>query len=69
MTEGRGATTRGDLEAAIADFVSPAYPMEIELQNLVAVQECTSRELLPERFRSMPRDQVARRIAELKALL
>jgi hypothetical protein len=35
----------------------------------VAVIECTSRELLPESWRSRPRDEVTRRIRELKLLL
>ena len=42
--------TKGDLEETVQDFMPPAYPHEIELQNLVAVQECTSRALLPEAF-------------------
>jgi hypothetical protein len=33
------------------------------------VQECTSRELLPEEFRKMNRDDVTRRVRELKMLL
>ena len=36
---------------------------------LVAVQECTSREVLPERYRSMEREAVLSRINELRALL
>jgi hypothetical protein len=47
----------------------PSYPLEVELQNLVAVQECTSRELLPESFRRMDRDFVTRRVRELKLLI
>ena len=47
----------------------PSYPLEIELQNLAAVQECTSRELLPEVYRTMERDSITRRIRELKLLL
>ncbi len=43
--------TKGDLEETIQDFMPPAYPHEIELQNLVAVLECTSREMVPRRFR------------------
>ena len=40
-----------------------------ELQILVAVQECTSREVLPESYRSMERAAVLARINELRALL
>jgi len=69
LAEGREEPTEDDVRAVVADFVPPSYPMEIELQNLAAVQECTSRELLPEAFRTMERDEVTRRIRELKMLL
>jgi len=57
-----------DLKAAIADFIPPSYPTEIELQNLVAVMECTSRSLLPEKYRNMDRGEILRRVGELGAL-
>jgi hypothetical protein len=61
--------TLADVEAVVKDFVPPSYPLELELQNLVAVQECTSRELLPEPFQKLERDFVTRRVKELKVLL
>jgi AAA+ superfamily predicted ATPase len=54
-----------DLEWAMQDFIPPSYPNEIELQNLVAVQECTSRSLLPEKYRKMDRGEIIRRASEL----
>ena len=69
LADGRQAVGEADLRAVLADFVPPSYPLEIELQNLAAVQECTSRELLPEAFRSLDRDFITRRIRELKLLL
>ncbi len=69
LSEGRDKAEVQDVEAVLKDFVPPSYPMEIELQNLAAVQECTSRELLPEQFRALERDYVTRRIREIKALL
>lgn len=69
VAQGRAEVIAEDVEAVVQDFVPPSYPLEIELQNLVAVQECTSRELLPENFRSLERDFVTRRIRELKLLL
>ena len=57
-----------DLKAALEDFVPPSYPTEIELQNLVAVLECTSRSLLPEKYRRMDRSEVVRRANELTSL-
>jgi hypothetical protein len=61
--------TKDDLEKTFADFVPPSYPLEVELQTLVAVAECTSRELLPESYRQKPRDEITRRIRELKMML
>ncbi|MDQ3263306.1 MAG: AAA family ATPase [Myxococcota bacterium] len=69
LAEGRENATAEDLTAVLKDFVPPSYPLEIELQNLAAVQECTSRELLPEQFRNLERDYVTRRIRELKVML
>jgi SpoVK/Ycf46/Vps4 family AAA+-type ATPase len=69
LGKGRDAVTAEDLTEVLANFIPPSYPMEIELQNLAAVQECTSRELLPEAFRTLDRGFVTRRIRELKMLL
>jgi SpoVK/Ycf46/Vps4 family AAA+-type ATPase len=69
LNEGREQPTEADVRKVVQDFVPPSYPLEIELQNLAAVQECTSRELLPETYRSMERDFITRRIRDLKTLL
>ena len=60
---------REDMEEAMNDFVPAAYPHEVELQNLVAVLECTSKEMLPSRFQKLPRSKIISDIQELKALL
>jgi len=60
---------REDMEEAMGDFVPAAYPHEVELQNLVAVLECTSREMIPKEFRNLPRSKIISDIQELKALL
>ncbi|MEZ4688318.1 MAG: AAA family ATPase [Bacteroidia bacterium] len=49
------------------DFLPPTYPEEIELMNYAAVLECTSKELLPPRFRDMPRQEVLEKVEELKS--
>ncbi len=67
--EDRTFVTKEDLEETMADFVPPAYPYEIELQNLVAVLECTSREMVPKRFQGLDRAKLVRDIQELKSLL
>lgn len=69
VSEGREQATAADVTAVLKDFMPPTYPLEIELQNLVAVQECTSRALLPEAFAKLERDEITRRIQELKLLL
>ncbi|MCL2294051.1 MAG: AAA family ATPase [Spirochaetes bacterium] len=61
--------TKEDLEETIRDFVSPAYPHEIELQNLVAVIECTGKEMLPKKFQNLDRSKMVEQIRELKILL
>ena len=55
--------------SAFADFIPATSPLERELQILVAVQECTSREVLPEPYRAMDRGAVLARINELASLL
>ncbi len=59
----------GDLDETIRDFNPPAYPHEIELQNLVAVLECTSREMIPKRFQNLERARLVSEIQELKVLM
>lgn len=68
---GPGETTvSGDqIDAAVEDFLPPSYPLAVELQNLVAVMECTSRSMLPERFRGLDREATVRRVEELKRLI
>ena len=61
-----GAVTPELLQATVNDFIPPTYPTEVELQQLAAVLECTSRDLLPERFRTMDRAEVVERVEELK---
>jgi len=65
----RTFVTREDMEEAMGDFVPPAYPYEIELQNLVAVLECTSKEMVPKRFQNLDRTRLVRDIRELKSLI
>jgi len=67
--DGRQIVTREDLDETIRDFIPPAYPHEIELQNLVAVLECTSREMVPARYQKLERSKLANDIRELKQLL
>jgi len=57
-----------DLQAALEDFIPPSYPTEIDLQNLVAVLECTSKCLLPKQYRDADRSELIRRMNELQMM-
>jgi len=57
------------LQHAFADFIPATSPLERELQILVAVQECTSREVLPPTYRDMDRSLLLARITDLRRLL
>lgn len=65
---GDGTVTTKILEHVVDDFIPPTYPLEVERQTLSAVLECTSRDLLPEQYRSMSRESIIRRLEELKLL-
>ncbi|MDR2135498.1 MAG: AAA family ATPase [Treponema sp.] len=67
--EDRTFISREDMEAVMGDFIPAAYPHEIELQNLVAVLECTSKEMIPRRFQNLERTRLIKSIQELKLLL
>lgn len=54
------------IKAAMEDFLPPTYPVEIELMNYAAVLECTSKALLPERFKSMSRQEVVEKVQFFK---
>jgi AAA+ superfamily predicted ATPase len=66
--QNKTAVDTEDLKAALEDFIPPYYPTEIDLQNLVAVMECTSKSLLPKQYRDMDRSELIRRTNELLAL-
>jgi AAA+ superfamily predicted ATPase len=51
---------------AFGDFIPTTNSVEREMQILAAVLECTSRELLPPRFRDLDRTAIQVRITEIK---
>jgi SpoVK/Ycf46/Vps4 family AAA+-type ATPase len=61
--------TAEHLKKAFTDFIPPANSLEREMQILFAVLECTSRELLPEKFRDLDRAAVQARAQEIKRTL
>ncbi len=66
--QNKSAVDTEDLKAALEDFIPPYYPTEIDLQNLVAVLECTSKSLLPKKYRDIDRSELIRQTNELLAL-
>ena len=67
--QGDGSISADILRRTFADFIPASSPLERELQILVAVQECTSREVLPAAYRTMERAALQARINALRALL
>jgi len=57
------------LKKAFTDFIPPANSIEREMQTLCAVMECTSRELLPAKYRDADRGAIMARISEIKLAL
>jgi SpoVK/Ycf46/Vps4 family AAA+-type ATPase len=63
---GSSEVTAEHLRRAFSDFIPTTNNLERELQILAAILECTSRELLPERFRDIDRAAVQLRLSEIK---
>lgn len=61
--------TKDILVTIFQDFIPTNDPESIELQNLAAVIECTSRSLLPRRYADMDRSEIRRRFDELLRLV
>ena len=50
-----------------SDFLPPTYPEEIELMTYAAVLECTSKELLPPKYRELTRQEVLDTLRDLQS--
>ena len=61
--------SRDDLAEAIDSFIDPLDPDLLALQELAAVQACSDRRFLPDRFRELPREEISGRLAEAKQRL
>ena len=58
--------TAEHLKKAFEDFLPSSNTRERQMQILCAVLECTSRELLPERYRNLDRGDIQAMISEIK---
>jgi SpoVK/Ycf46/Vps4 family AAA+-type ATPase len=74
MTAGRQTVERGDVEQALAEFIPSAQGLEKELQDIVAVLECTQLSFLPPFWREQVvapqgRSRLEERMAAIRQLL
>lgn len=60
--------TKAMLHDIFHDFIPTNDPESVEIQNLAAVIECTSKHLLPQKYVEMDRSEIRRRFDELKKL-
>jgi len=52
----------------VKDFIPADVARQREYQELLAVLECTSRELLPDRYANLSREEVEMRVREIRAM-
>jgi SpoVK/Ycf46/Vps4 family AAA+-type ATPase len=74
MTAGRQTVERSDIEQALAEFILSAQGLEKELQDIVAVLECTQLSFLPPYWREQVvapqgRSRLEERMAAIRQLL
>lgn len=65
-SQGEEKATPELLDDVFRDFLPPTYPAEVELQTYAAIIECTSRALLPERYKKIDRNTLLQKIQEIK---
>ena len=65
----KGKVTAKHVQDAVDDFIPPTYPMEVELQSLAAVLECTNKGLLPPKYQDMDREEMIQRVEAIKQLI
>ncbi|OGL47164.1 MAG: AAA family ATPase [Candidatus Schekmanbacteria bacterium RBG_13_48_7] len=63
------SVTYKDFEQAFEEFIPPIYTQEITYQILVAVLECTNRNLIPEEYRKISKLEIAKQVKELSYLI
>jgi len=53
----------------VADFIPSDIARQREYQELLAVLECTSREILPDRYAGLSRESIVQRVQEIRATM
>ncbi len=64
--DGHDVISKEALRKTFQDFIPSNDPESVELQNLAAVIECTSKELLPKKYSDLDRSEIRRRFDELR---
>jgi ATP-dependent 26S proteasome regulatory subunit len=66
---GRDKVSQADVEAVANEFTPARDEMAVEYQMLVAAREATSREMIPEKYRSLTPVELSQRIEELRGFI
>ena len=66
--QGHDHVTLEDLDAALEDFIPSRAKYVFEFMELLAVFECSSRSLLPDRYKGLTGEQISNRLRELRVL-
>lgn len=66
---GRKLVAQEDIRKVAAEFTPARDELAVEYQTLVAVREATSREMIPEPYRSMTAAEIAERIEALRPMV
>jgi SpoVK/Ycf46/Vps4 family AAA+-type ATPase len=66
---GRGAVAQADVQLVADKFTPARDEVAVEYQTLVAVREATSKDMVPEPYRSMSSSQIAERIEALRPMV
>ena len=66
---GRKAVAQDDIAKVAAEFTPARDEMAVEYQTLVAVREATSRDMVPEPYRSMSPAEVSERIEAIRPMV
>jgi AAA+ superfamily predicted ATPase len=68
-SKGRPAVAQEDVAVVAAEFTPARDEVAVEYQTLVAVREATSRDMIPEPYRSMTATEIAERIEALRPMV
>jgi ATP-dependent 26S proteasome regulatory subunit len=65
----REEVTQEDLNRVAQEFIPARDELALEFQTLVAILEATSREMIPQKYRTLSPSELSRRVEELRMLV